>query len=142
MIRELELEMGLHNIANSEVREAQAMAFFGEEVEVTDIEIDGQVYRLGDMEIDASNRPPRSFLTPPEGNYRLEIELPGMPNNAKVLAARREFTQAKLDIREEFTPLAAEYREVQGKLNRLEQLRSVEESELSEDQLEEKRELE
>ena len=66
MIHEVELEMGLHNIANSEVREAQAMAFFGEDIEVTDIEIDGEIYRLGDMEIDASQEPPRSFLVAPE----------------------------------------------------------------------------
>ena len=66
MIHEVELEMGLHNIANSEVREAQAMAFFGEGAQVTDIEIDGETYRLDDMEIDASVQPPRSFLVVPE----------------------------------------------------------------------------
>ncbi len=142
MIREVELQMGLHNIANSEIREAQAMAFFGEDVEVTDIEIDGQVYRLGDMEIDTTNKPPKSFLTSPEGNYRLEIWLPDIPNNREVIAVRREFAQEKLNIKEAFVPLTQEYKEVQWKLNRLEQLRWVDESKLSAEQLEEKRELE
>lgn len=123
LIKQAELELGLSNMGNQwEIREAQATAYFGgKKVEVSDIEIDGQTYTLDDLEIDASDVPPRAYVLWEDG-LKLELGLPDLPSDKETLAVRRDFAQTQIELNSRLQEVSGEYKEKQGKLNRLNQL--------------------
>jgi hypothetical protein len=120
IIKELELELGLGDLLDQwEIREAQATAYFGGEAgEVSDIEIDGQTYTLDDLQIDASDKPPRAYVLWEDG-LKLELGLPGIPNDSETLDARRKFAQTQIELKPKLQEVSWEYKEKEGKLQRL-----------------------
>lgn len=133
-IKEFEIEHEISNMSPSEIRDRQMRAYFGGEgnFDVWAVRIDGDTYNFGDMQVDASSKPPQAFVVW-WNDLKLELGLPDLPNDVETRKARREFAQSKIALNEEFQENTEESHDIIGKLQRLQQLEDNKENLSTED---------
>ncbi|NUJ97219.1 hypothetical protein HGA92_00335 [Candidatus Gracilibacteria bacterium] len=81
----------------STIYEAQAKAFFGAD----EAKKDGEQYINGDKMLDFSAMPPRAYILGADGEYKLETDLPQLPNTEDILSKRRELQEIRFKLQED-----------------------------------------
>lgn len=124
-LAKIEIDLGLKNMGGGEVRDAQIRAYFSSsDVNMDELEVNGDVFTLGDLQVDAGTQPPRAFVVDESGKLRVGVGMPEYPNDAETLNLRREFAKRKLEINENYANTFGELKQQKLEQARFEELES------------------
>lgn len=111
----------------STIYEAQAKEFFGS----SEAKKDGEIYKNGDKMMDFSAVPPKAYVVWADGEYKLETDLPQLPNTENILSKRRELQKIRFELKQiwelekEFQDLSLKENKTENEKKRFKELEGI-----------------